>query len=77
MEEKKGAVTTADGAIGNLKCVRPGGDAKCSQCKAEEPAPGMCYFLLVMLLPHICSRTLSALFSVLMIAISVVPACFL
>lgn len=28
MEEKKGAVTTVDGAIGNLKCVRPCGAAK-------------------------------------------------
>lgn len=59
-------VTTADGAVGNLKCVCPGGDTKCSGCKAEEPAPGMCYFLLLMLLPQVCSRTLSALFSLFM-----------
>lgn len=55
MEEKKGAVTTADGAIGNLKCICPGGEVKYSSCKAEEPASDMCYFLLLMLLPHVCS----------------------
>lgn len=63
MEEKKGAVTTADGAVGNLKCVGTGGDAKCSLCKAEEPAPSTCYFLLLILLLPVCSRTLSTVFS--------------
>lgn len=58
MEGKKGAVTTADGAVGNLKCVGPGGDAKYCQCKAEEPAPRMFYFLPLMLLLHVYCRTL-------------------
>lgn len=74
MEEKKRCSDNSRWSYWKLKMCSSLWCCKISLCKAEEPLPGMFYFLLLILLPHKCSGTFLAQFSVVIIPNRVVPA---